>query len=66
MLRHHYLADLNVPLSGNALHGVSIPSAVVELMVLPHQFNSAPGKITVKKIAVTETATPESRLADRI
>jgi hypothetical protein len=34
--------------------------------VFPHQFNSAPGKITVKKITMAETATPESREAERI
>jgi len=62
----YHFAGPNVPLEGNAFHGVPIPSAVVELTVLPHQFNSPPGNITAKKITMAETATPESRLADRI
>lgn len=55
-----------MPFAGKAFHGVPNPSAVVELTVLPHQFNSAPGNITVKKMMIAETATPESRLADKI
>ena len=62
----YHFAGPNVPLAGKCFHGVPIPSAVVELTVLPHQFSSPPGKITVKKMIIAETATPESRLADRI
>lgn len=62
---HDQVLSPNVSFSFNSSHGVPLLSTVPLLTLFPHQLRLTPGSTNEKKIKIAETATPESRAADK-
>lgn len=62
---HDHFLSPNVSFAANTFHGVPLLSTVPSLTLFPHQLRLTPGNTKAKKITTADTATPESRAADK-